>query len=95
MPDEHALVVHAYEAPVGPIEVAIAQLWQQLLGVERVGRNDDFFDLGGDSLLAIRLIAQCEAATGRSCSVRSMLQEPTLAGLAAVLVKEGRIGMAG
>ena len=46
-PDADALVTHAYEAPQGPVEEVLAGIWQELLGVERVGRHDSFFDLGG------------------------------------------------
>nr|WP_254696332.1 non-ribosomal peptide synthetase [Lysobacter enzymogenes] len=48
----------AYRAPVGRIELALARIWQELLQVERVGRDDAFFDLGGHSLLAARVIAR-------------------------------------
>jgi len=54
-PDAEALVTHAYEAPQGPVEEVLAGIWQDLLGVERVGRHDSFFDLGGHSLLLLRL----------------------------------------
>ena len=46
-PDADALTAHAYEAPQGPVEEVLAGIWQELLGVERVGRHDSFFDLGG------------------------------------------------
>ncbi|WP_259645182.1 phosphopantetheine-binding protein, partial [Pseudomonas cichorii] len=42
--------------PQGKVEAAIAELWQELLGVEQVGRHDHFFELGGHSLLAVKLI---------------------------------------
>ena len=52
-PDADALVTHAWEAPQGPVEEVLSGIWQELLGVERVGRHDSFFDLGGHSLLIV------------------------------------------
>jgi acyl carrier protein len=46
-----------YEPPQGEMEEALANLWQELLGVERVGRHDSFFELGGHSLLAVRMLS--------------------------------------
>ncbi|HEX2094481.1 MAG TPA: amino acid adenylation domain-containing protein, partial [Longimicrobiaceae bacterium] len=54
-PEGDAYARHGYEAPVGETEMALAALWSEVLGVERVGRHDHFFRLGGHSLLAVRL----------------------------------------
>ncbi len=53
-PDQSAIVVRDYEAPQGEIETALAQIWQELLGLERVSRHDHFFELGGHSLLILK-----------------------------------------
>ena len=54
-PGDEAYARRAYEAPEGEVEQSLATLWQELLQVERVGRHDDFFELGGSSLLAVRV----------------------------------------
>ena len=46
-----------YEAPRGPIEVKMADIWRKILGIKKISRNDNFFDLGGDSLKAIKLLS--------------------------------------
>src|SRR5262249_16049176 len=55
-PDLSSVVRREYEESQGEIEVMMAQIWQELLGVERVGRHDQFFELGGHSLLVIAMI---------------------------------------
>ena len=50
-----ALITHAVRGATGPVEEVLAGIWQELLGVERVGRHDNFFDLGGHSLLVMSM----------------------------------------
>ncbi len=57
-----SLFQQEYEAPVNALEVAICRGFEKVLGVSKVGRNDDFFALGGDSIQAVRLCAQLEAS---------------------------------
>jgi amino acid adenylation domain-containing protein len=75
----------AYAAPQGEIETAIAALWQDILGVERVGRHDDFFDLGGHSLKAMQLAARLGPQLRRVVAVRQVFEHSRLSDLAAVL----------
>jgi aryl carrier-like protein len=63
-------------------ERALASIWRQVLGVERVGRLDSFMALGGDSLLALRVLARIRAEFGCAVSLRTLFDQPTLANLA-------------
>ncbi|MBP5107477.1 non-ribosomal peptide synthetase, partial [Pseudomonas protegens] len=83
-PGLEAAQVREYEAPVGDTEILLAQLWAELLKVERVGRHDHFFELGGHSLLAVSLIGRMRRA-GLSADVRVLFGQPTLAALAAAV----------
>jgi acyl carrier protein len=71
-----------YAAPETEIEKALAEICGAALGVEQLGLHDDFFELGGDSLMAIRAIFQIRAAVGVELPVRSFFDAPTVATLA-------------
>jgi amino acid adenylation domain-containing protein len=73
-----------YEAPEGEVEEVLATVWQDLLGVERVGRQDNFFELGGHSLLIVQMMDRLRRI-GLSVPVRSIYGSPTLAELARML----------
>ncbi|GAA2715013.1 SDR family NAD(P)-dependent oxidoreductase [Micromonospora olivasterospora] len=70
-------------APRTELEAVIAQVWRDGLGVPVVGVDDDFFALGGNSLVAVQLIAAMRKATGVRLPMRSLFETPTVAGLAA------------
>jgi amino acid adenylation domain-containing protein/non-ribosomal peptide synthase protein (TIGR01720 family) len=72
----------AYRAPRNAVEEALAQLWAAVLGVERVGVEDSFFELGGDSILIIQVTARASQA-GIRITPRQMFQHQTVAALAA------------
>jgi amino acid adenylation domain-containing protein len=80
-PEGDAFARGSYEAPLGEVEAALAEIWSELLGVERVGRRDHFFGLGGHSLLAIKLIERMRRA-GLHADVRALFTTPVLAELA-------------
>ncbi|HEX4497783.1 MAG TPA: non-ribosomal peptide synthase/polyketide synthase, partial [Thermoanaerobaculia bacterium] len=71
------------EVPRSPLEELMAALWTEILGGGRIGLHDDFFALGGYSLLAIRLLARLRAATGVDLPLRALFAHPTVAALAA------------
>jgi hypothetical protein len=79
-PESGAFAVRAYEAPQGTLEAALAAVWQEVLGVARVGRHDDFFALGGHSLLAVRVSERMQRC-GWTLPVRALFETPELAAL--------------
>ncbi|CAM4081186.1 non-ribosomal peptide synthetase [Mycobacterium basiliense] len=74
--------VGRYRAPVDAVEEILAGIYAQVLGVARVGVDDSFFDLGGDSLSAIRLVAAINTGLDAHLSVREVFQAPAIAQLA-------------
>jgi arthrofactin-type cyclic lipopeptide synthetase C len=67
---------HPHEPPSDPIEVAIAEIWTNLIGpAGSIGRTDRFFEMGGHSLLAIRALRQIENKLGVKLDLRVLFQE--------------------
>ncbi|GAB2511124.1 non-ribosomal peptide synthetase [Nocardia heshunensis] len=79
---EPVLCTREYRAPAGEAESLIAEEFARLLGVGQVGAGDDFFELGGNSLLAMRLAGRLGAAFGRKIPVEMVFDHPTVADLA-------------
>jgi amino acid adenylation domain-containing protein len=75
----------AYVAPRSDLEQTIATIWQQTLRVEKVGVHDNFFDLGGNSLLATRVHSELQAVFNQEISLVDLFQYPTVALLAQYL----------
>lgn len=70
-----------YRAPSNPTEEILTDIYARVLGHERVGIDDSFFDLGGDSLSAMRLLAGINAALNTGVTVRTLFDAPTVAQL--------------
>ncbi len=81
---EPDVIQQAYRAPEPGIETELATLWAELLQVERVGRDDNFFALGGDSILSLQIIARARRL-GLVFSPRHLFERQTLAELAPVV----------
>jgi len=77
------------ERPRTELEETVAEIFADLLGRGRVGATEDFFDLGGDSLLAVQLVVELEALTGRAAALDAIAADPTPRGIAATLTAEG------
>ena len=74
-----------YVAPATPTEVQVAQIWAEVLGLDRVGADDQFFELGGHSLLATQVVARLQRALGFEVPLRWFFDEPTVRSVAAGL----------
>jgi acyl-CoA synthetase (AMP-forming)/AMP-acid ligase II/acyl carrier protein len=77
-----------YVAPESPVEEALAAIWQEVLGIDRVGIDDDFFDLGGHSLLAVKMLARLHERIGLTVPLGSVFGRSTLRELAEAVTAE-------
>jgi len=78
IPDGIAFRAQGYVAPQTPIEEAVAQIWSEVLGLDRVGVTDNFFELGGHSLQATRVVSRIEDLLGVPLALRTMFDAPTI-----------------
>ncbi len=77
-----------YVAPTTDMEKQIAKVWQEVLGIGRIGVHDDFFEIGGHSLNATRIVLNLQARLSRGVSIRQLFLNPTIAELAVALSSE-------
>ena len=85
--DGSGLSRKTYEAPEGELEKFLADTWQDLLNVKNVGRWDNFFDLGGQSLLAVQIVSRIEERLSRTLTLKSIFDHPVLSDMAGELAK--------
>jgi amino acid adenylation domain-containing protein len=78
VPDAEAFDQRDYQAPQGPLETALAAIWAEVLGVERVGRDDQFFALGGHSLLVMRVLAHVRQKLDLEVTPSALFAAPVL-----------------
>jgi acyl carrier protein len=78
-----------YAAPASPVERQLCSIWEEVLGMEHVGVDDDFLQLGGDSMLATRVVARVRDELGLELPLLSLFESPTVRSLAAMLNGEG------
>jgi amino acid adenylation domain-containing protein len=86
--EEIEVTAPGYAAPETPLEIALAAIWSEILGVDRIGRDHDFFVLGGHSLAATEIASRIEAELGRAISLRDVYQSRTVAALASRMEAE-------
>ncbi|WP_257626954.1 non-ribosomal peptide synthetase, partial [Pseudomonas sp. Xaverov 259] len=83
----------AWVAPVTELEQQVAAVWAQILGVERVGLTDHFFEMGGHSLLAMQVVSRLRHTLGREVPLKLVFEQPRLEGFASALhAVEGGFG---
>jgi thioesterase domain-containing protein len=81
-PDDAAYARLAYEAPQGETETVLADIWADMLGVERISRNDNFFNLGGHSFLALRVMSEINRRLKLHVTAPTFFMHPTIEQLA-------------
>lgn len=87
-PDPKAAASSRYTAPENETEERLAEIWQKVLGVERVGTSDNFFEIGGNSILLIQMHTQIEKQFPEKLTITDLFAFPTVAKLAAEMDKK-------
>jgi NAD(P)-dependent dehydrogenase (short-subunit alcohol dehydrogenase family)/acyl carrier protein len=78
-----------YVAPSDEIQMTIAKIWQEQLGIDRLGINDNFFELGGNSLIGLKIISMLKKELGVEIPIVALFEGPTVSALAQVISSDG------
>ena len=78
-----------YVAPANATELQLARIWEKILGLHPIGTSENFFEIGGTSLLAVRLFAEIQKQMGRNLPPVTLLHHPTVQALSSALKKDG------
>lgn len=89
-PNEVAASASNYVAPRNDIELEMSRIWQEILGVPKVGIRDNFFELGGRSLLAAKMFAQINKKLGKNLPIPALFKAPTIEQLAVVFLEQSK-----
>src|SRR6185503_1744814 len=81
--------------PRTPVEEEMARIWAEVLGLDRVGIHDPFFELGGDSLLASQVVSRVIRAFQLDVPLRALLEAPTVAEMALMVVQQKAMQLRG
>ncbi|NEO94513.1 MAG: non-ribosomal peptide synthetase, partial [Moorea sp. SIO3G5] len=88
VPDMASSVSTEYVAPQTQTQKVLAEIWAEVLGIEQVGIHDNFFDLGGHSLMATQVVSRVRLALGIDIPLTTLFESSTIAQLAEVLVEQ-------
>jgi amino acid adenylation domain-containing protein len=89
-PSTRPTLSQEFVAPATDLERRLAGIWSEILGIEPIGREDGFFDLGGSSLLALRLLSRIRQELGADVPAVKIFEQPSLAALAAAIEAQGQ-----
>ncbi|WP_221791741.1 phosphopantetheine-binding protein, partial [Paenibacillus cucumis (ex Kampfer et al. 2016)] len=81
--------IHSEELPYNQVEAAIAEIWKEALSMERIGRGENFFELGGNSLKVITMLGKINQTFGVEMAIRQFFGSPTIQETAAAVQAAG------
>ncbi|MEP6804850.1 MAG: amino acid adenylation domain-containing protein [Flavobacterium sp.] len=82
------IIKKEYVAPRNETESAIAEIWQEVLGIDKIGITDNFFELGGHSIIGIKIVAEIQKIHNVKIDLVNLFREPTIKGLAEKIVND-------